>query len=282
MAQRYLGDTFDIHGGGLDLRFPHHENEQAQSRAAGYGFAQYWLHNGWVTQGGAKMSKSLGNGLLVTAVLAKERASVLRYAMTAVQYRSMLEWTDDTLREAEATWDRLAGFVERAAEKVGVADDAEVAAVELPRRVRPRDGRRPQRPGGARGRARAPAHGQLRAGPRRPRRGSRRDGGAAGHARRPRPRPGRSAVAGARRRRPVRQGSRGRRGRRAGGARAGPRRARLRHVRRDPGPPRRGRRRRRGLTFRSALVVGRAYRHSRGDARRLAGGSSSTTSSMEN
>ena len=119
MAQRYLGESFDIHGGGLDLRFPHHENEQAQSRAAGYGFAQYWLHNGWVTQSGAKMSKSLGNGLLVTVVLAKERAAVLRYAMTAVQYRSMLEWTDDTLREAEATWDRLAGFVERAAEKVG-------------------------------------------------------------------------------------------------------------------------------------------------------------------
>ncbi|HEY4631898.1 MAG TPA: cysteine--tRNA ligase, partial [Blastococcus sp.] len=117
MAERYLGPEFDIHGGGLDLRFPHHENEQAQSRAAGYGFAQYWLHNGWITQGGAKMSKSLGNGLLVTAVLAKERASVLRYAMTAVQYSSMLEWTDDTLREAEATWDRLAGFVERAAEK---------------------------------------------------------------------------------------------------------------------------------------------------------------------
>ena len=132
MAQRYLGESFDIHGGGLDLRFPHHENEQAQSRAAGYGFAQYWLHNGWVTQGGAKMSKSLGNGLLVTIVLAKERPAVLRYAMTAVQYSSMLEWTDDTLREAEATWDRLAGFVERAAEKVGVADDAEVAGAELP------------------------------------------------------------------------------------------------------------------------------------------------------
>jgi cysteinyl-tRNA synthetase len=132
MAQRYLGDTFDIHGGGLDLRFPHHENEQAQSRAAGYGFAQYWLHNGWVTQGGTKMSKSLGNGLLVTAVLAKERASVLRYAMTAVQYSSMLEWTDDTLREAEATWDRLAGFVERATEKVGEVDDVEVAGATLP------------------------------------------------------------------------------------------------------------------------------------------------------
>ena len=132
MALRYLGEGFDIHGGGLDLRFPHHENEQAQSRAAGYPFARYWLHNGWVTQGGAKMSKSLGNGLLVTAVLATTRPAVLRYAMTAVQYRSMLEWSDATLVEAEATWDRLAGFVERAAEKVGVADDDEVAKVELP------------------------------------------------------------------------------------------------------------------------------------------------------
>ncbi|GAA3794917.1 cysteine--tRNA ligase [Cellulomonas soli] len=132
MAQRYLGDTFDIHGGGLDLRFPHHENEQAQSRAAGHGFARYWLHNGWVTQGGAKMSKSLGNGLLVDAVLAQTRPVVLRYAMTAVQYRSMLEWTEDTLRESEATWERLAGFVERAAEQVGPADADEVARVELP------------------------------------------------------------------------------------------------------------------------------------------------------
>ncbi len=132
MAHRYLGETFDIHGGGLDLRFPHHENEQAQSRAAGYGFARYWLHNGWVTQGGAKMSKSLGNGLLVTAVLEKAPAAVVRYALTAVQYRSMLEWTDDTLAEAAATWDRLAGFVQRASERVGVATPDEVAHVELP------------------------------------------------------------------------------------------------------------------------------------------------------
>lgn len=132
MAQRYLGDAFDIHGGGLDLRFPHHENEQAQSRAAGLGFARFWLHNGWVTQSGAKMSKSLGNGLLVTEVLARTRPAALRYAMTAVQYRSMLEWTDDTLAEAEAAWDRLAGFVERAVERVGPVDDAEVRETTLP------------------------------------------------------------------------------------------------------------------------------------------------------
>ena len=70
MAERYLGAEFDIHGGGLDLRFPHHENEQAQSRAAGDGFARYWLHNGWVTLGGEKMSKSLGNTALVDEVVA--------------------------------------------------------------------------------------------------------------------------------------------------------------------------------------------------------------------
>jgi cysteinyl-tRNA synthetase len=132
MSRRYLGDTFDIHGGGLDLRFPHHENEQAQSRAAGYGFAQYWLHNGWVTQGGTKMSKSLGNSLLVTSVLGQTSAAVVRYALTAVQYRSMLEWTDETLAEAAATWDRLSGFVVRAAERVGQASDDEVAKAELP------------------------------------------------------------------------------------------------------------------------------------------------------
>ncbi|MGW6130071.1 cysteine--tRNA ligase [Cellulomonas sp. NPDC055163] len=135
MAQRYLGDTFDIHGGGLDLRFPHHENEQAQSHAAGLGFARYWLHNGWVTLGGAKMSKSLGNGLLVSVLLETVRPAVLRYALTSVQYRSMLEWTPDTLGEAESTWDRLAGFVERATERLGpegAVTSAEVASGELP------------------------------------------------------------------------------------------------------------------------------------------------------
>ena len=132
MARRYLGDAFDIHGGGLDLRFPHHENEQAQSRAAGYGFAQYWLHNGWVTQGGAKMSKSLGNGLLVTELLAQAPAPVIRYALAAVQYRSMLEWSPDTLDEARATWERLSGFVERATERVGPVPADEVAKAELP------------------------------------------------------------------------------------------------------------------------------------------------------
>ncbi len=132
MARRYLGSAFDIHGGGLDLRFPHHENEQAQSRAAGDEFAGLWMHSAWVTQGGTKMSKSLGNGLLVTELLARARAVVVRYALTAVQYRSMIEWSEDTLADAEATWARLEGFVERASEHVSTVTDDEVRAAELP------------------------------------------------------------------------------------------------------------------------------------------------------
>ena len=130
MARRYLGDEFDIHGGGLDLRFPHHENEQAQSRAAGLGFAQHWMHSAWVTQGGTKMSKSLGNGLGVAELLEHARPAAVRWALATVHYRSMLEWTDETLVDAEATWARLEGFVERAAEHVSVtADDVAAAAV---------------------------------------------------------------------------------------------------------------------------------------------------------
>ena len=132
MAERYLGDTFDIHGGGLDLRFPHHENEVAQSRAAGRGFARYWLHHGWVTQSGKKMSKSLGNSLLVSAILEHTRPVVLRYVLTAAHYRSMIEYSDDTLREGQAIWERLAGFVSRASERVGALNAAQVAAAELP------------------------------------------------------------------------------------------------------------------------------------------------------
>ena len=132
MAQRYLGETFDIHGGGIDLRFPHHENEQAQSRAAGYGFAQYWLHNAWVTSGGEKMSKSLGNYLSVTSVLERTAPSVLRFALASVHYRSTVEFSDATLAEAAATWERLSGFVVRAAEVSGEHASEEVARAELP------------------------------------------------------------------------------------------------------------------------------------------------------
>lgn len=119
MAHRYLGDEFDIHGGGLDLRFPHHENEIAQSRAAGWGFARHWMHSAWVTAKGEKMSKSLGNGLSVPVVLAEHSAWVVRYALGSVQYRSMLEWSDQTLVEAEAAYDRVMGFIERAVSLLG-------------------------------------------------------------------------------------------------------------------------------------------------------------------
>jgi cysteinyl-tRNA synthetase len=132
MAQRYLGETFDIHGGGLDLRFPHHENEQAQSRAAGYGFAELWLHSAWVTQSGAKMSKSLGNGLLVSEVLDRYPAVALRYALAGVHYRSMLEFSDAVMDDATAAWQRLSGFVQRASEKVGAPTADSVRAAVLP------------------------------------------------------------------------------------------------------------------------------------------------------
>lgn len=134
MAQHYLGAEFDIHGGGLDLRFPHHENEQAQSRAAGYGFARRWMHSAWITQSGVKMSKSLGNGLLVSELLREAPAAVVRLAIVSAQYRSMLEWAPDTLAEAHSTWERLAGFAARAAERLGGGAPSieEVAAAELP------------------------------------------------------------------------------------------------------------------------------------------------------
>ncbi|SEJ38587.1 cysteine--tRNA ligase [Demequina mangrovi] len=132
MAHRYLGEEFDIHGGGLDLRFPHHENEQAQSQAAGYGFARLWMHSAWVTQSGTKMSKSLGNGLLVSEVLAHHEPAALRLALAAVHYRSMLEYSPQTLDEASAQWARFQGFVSRATEKVGVVSGEQVATAELP------------------------------------------------------------------------------------------------------------------------------------------------------
>jgi len=113
MARKYLGDTFDIHGGGIDLRFPHHENEQAQSRAAGLGFARYWLHNAWVTVKGQKMGKSLGNALEVRNVIQVASPLAVRYYLTSAHYRSMIEYHEGALLEASATVDRIAGFLER-------------------------------------------------------------------------------------------------------------------------------------------------------------------------
>lgn len=119
MSHRYLGNGFDIHGGGLDLRFPHHENEMAQTRAAGFPSAARWMHSAWVTAKGEKMSKSLGTGLSVPSVLAEHSAWVVRYALGSVQYRSMLEWSDQALVEAQAAYDRVSNFIERAGVALG-------------------------------------------------------------------------------------------------------------------------------------------------------------------
>ena len=113
MAEKYLGPSFDIHGGGVDLRFPHHENEQAQSRAAGHPFASYWMHNAWITTSGEKMSKSLGNSLLVPHVLERVRGIELRYYMVAAHYRSTVEFSFEALEEAAAGFQRIEGFLER-------------------------------------------------------------------------------------------------------------------------------------------------------------------------
>lgn len=136
MSHRYLGDGFDIHGGGLDLRFPHHENEMAQTRAAGYPSAARWVHSAWVTAKGEKMSKSLGTGLSVPSVLAEHSAWVVRYALGSVQYRSMLEWSDQALVEAQAAYDRVSNFIERAGVALGGQPSREevtaVSADDLP------------------------------------------------------------------------------------------------------------------------------------------------------
>ncbi len=113
MAGKYLGPAFDIHGGGVDLRFPHHENEQAQSRAAGRPFASYWLHNAWITTAGEKMSKSLGNSLLVPSVLERVRGIELRFYIVAAHYRSHVEFSFEALDEAAVGFRRIEGFLER-------------------------------------------------------------------------------------------------------------------------------------------------------------------------
>jgi cysteinyl-tRNA synthetase len=122
MAGKYLGPAFDIHGGGVDLRFPHHENEQAQSRAAGHPFASYWMHNAWITTAGEKMSKSLGNSLTIPSVLQRYRGIELRYYLVAAHYRSHVEFSFDALDEAAAGFRRVEGFLDR----VGAVDRGEV------------------------------------------------------------------------------------------------------------------------------------------------------------
>jgi len=124
MAGKYLGDAFDIHGGGLDLRFPHHENELAQSRAAGRAFARTWMHNAMVNLAGEKMSKSVGNSLLVSEVVKRVRPIELRYYLLAPHYRSIIEFTEESLTEAATALQRIEGYVTRATELTGGVDPA--------------------------------------------------------------------------------------------------------------------------------------------------------------
>ena len=128
MAEKYLGASFDIHGGGVDLVFPHHENEIAQSKAAGDGFASYWLHNAWVTTSGEKMSKSLGNSLLVDQVLTRVRPVELRYYLAGSHYRSMQEYSDESVADAGQGYRRIEGFLTRAAERLSITGDPTVRA----------------------------------------------------------------------------------------------------------------------------------------------------------
>jgi len=131
MATKYLGPEFDIHGGGLDLVFPHHENERAQSLAAGDGFARYWMHNGLVTTAGEKMSKSLGNSLLVTEIVKHWRPVEVRYYLGAAHYRSNIEYSPEALGEAASAYRRIENFIDRATEVVGETIAPGVACAEF-------------------------------------------------------------------------------------------------------------------------------------------------------
>ncbi len=129
MARRYLGPEFDIHGGGLDLTFPHHENEIAQSKAAGLPFARYWVHHALLNLGEAKMSKSLGNVIDLEAVVAMGiRPVELRYYLGTPHYRSRIDYSDEALHEAATAYRRIEGFVQRAAERVGAGRPGELPA----------------------------------------------------------------------------------------------------------------------------------------------------------
>ena len=124
MTHKYLGQAFDIHGGGLDLIFPHHENEIAQSKAAGDAFAQYWLHNAWVTTKGEKMSKSMGNSMIVEEVARRHRPVVLRYYLASPHYRSMIEYSEEAIDEAAVAYARIEQFVARTLELAGPVEPA--------------------------------------------------------------------------------------------------------------------------------------------------------------
>ena len=127
MAHAYLGESFDIHGGGLDLIFPHHENEIAQSASAGFGFANTWMHNAWVTTSGEKMSKSLGNSLQVVEILKKVRGIELRWYLGSAHYRSMLEFSFEALNESATAFKRIEAFLSRAEAILGKAPEVLIA-----------------------------------------------------------------------------------------------------------------------------------------------------------
>jgi len=127
MAHAYLGEAFDIHGGGLDLIFPHHENEIAQSNAAGYKFANIWMHNAWVTTSGEKMSKSLGNSLQVVEILKKVRGIELRWYLGSAHYRSMLEFSFEALAESATAFKRIEAFLSRAESILGKEPEVLIA-----------------------------------------------------------------------------------------------------------------------------------------------------------
>jgi cysteinyl-tRNA synthetase len=131
MAAKYLGPAFDIHGGGVDLRFPHHENELAQSRAAGQQFASYWLHNAWITTAGEKMSKSLGNSLLIPSVLERVRGIELRYYMVSAHYRSTVEFSFEALDEAARSFRRIESFLDRV--QASTAEPVGATRADLPK-----------------------------------------------------------------------------------------------------------------------------------------------------
>ncbi len=129
MSRRYLGPAFDIHGGGLDLRFPHHENELAQSTAAGDAFATHWVHNGLVVVDGQKMSKSLGNSIYAAEFLAAARPIVVRYYLGSAHYRSTIDYHEGSLVEAEAAFTRIEGFLDRVARAVEATPEVEQTGV---------------------------------------------------------------------------------------------------------------------------------------------------------
>ncbi|GAA1487190.1 cysteine--tRNA ligase [Brachybacterium fresconis] len=136
MSRKYLGETFDIHAGGLDLRFPHHENEQAQSHAAGYGFARRWMHAGVLTVDGLKMGKSLDNFVTAARALAEHPTPAVRLALVSGHYRATVEYNATAMREAEVVWERFSATAHRAAEHLAgerlTAPDADLTGVELP------------------------------------------------------------------------------------------------------------------------------------------------------